>query len=392
MQKPAIPDNERERLKQIDIYQIKEISEEGDFDFITSISAKFCETKISLISLITEDKQWFLSHHGIDLKETSRDFSFCAHAINTPEVPFVVEDARKDERFRDNPLVTNDPNIIFYAGVPLVNQDGYVLGTLCVVDDKPKKLNEEQLDFLRKLAKQATNLLELRKKELEFSQANTELTKSLELLEETQLANNIGTWELDIATGQTIWTETVYQIHEVPLDFDHSKANGIEFYHPDHRSVIIDSLNNVIHKNERFDVNCLLITASGNQKWVRCTGRKLGDKVIGSFQDITEIKKNELKFQGIFNSTYSFLGILSREGILMEVNDTAVNMAGLKSGDVLGKYFWDCYWWQISEKTKEELKVNFQKALSGEAIVYEVDVWIADQTPITILFSLKPLQ
>lgn len=118
-------------------------------------------------------------------------------------------------------------------------------------------------------------------------------------------------------------------------------------------------------------------------------GKKL--QYLSLRTDITEKKEQEIKYKGIFNSTFSFIGLLNTEGILLEANDTAVNLAGLKHEDVIGKHFWDCYWWQISFKTQEELKANFQKALSGEAVEYEVAVWVANKTPITILFSLKPI-
>lgn len=391
MQKPNIPYNEEERLKELASFQILGIDEDTDFDFITTMAAHICGTKIALISLVTEDKQWFLSRYGLDVRETSRDFWFCAHAINTPSQPFIVENARKDSRFLDNPLTEGFPNVVFYAGIPLVSSNGLPLGSLCVIDDAPKKLTELQLSQLESLANQTMKLFELRRNQKQLMELNAELIKKNELFEETELANKIGSWELDIDTGQTIWTEMVYQIHEVPLGFDHNKVNGIEFYHPDYRELIIDALTACITENKRFDVECILITAKGNQRWVRSTGRKVGDKVIGSFQDITDIKQSELKFKGIFNSTFSFIGFLDTQGILLEANDTAVNMAGIKPKDVLGKYFWDCYWWQISEETRLQLKANFQKAVSGESVAYEVEVWIANQTPITILFSMKPV-
>lgn len=391
MQNPKIPSNEEERLKELASFQIVGIEEDQDFDFITDMAAKICSTKISLISLVTADKQWFLSHHGLEAKETSRDFSFCAHAIHTPNQPFVVEDAREDERFSDNPLTVDDPNVIFYAGIPLVSQNGLPLGSLCVIDDAPKKLTSDQLNQLQRLANQTIKLFELRRSQNELTALNLELQKNIELFKETEQANSIGSWELDIKSGQTKWTETVYRIHEVELNFDHNKHNAIEFYHPDYRKIIIDALTECIEKGKRLDVTCILITAKGNQRWVRSTGKKLGEKIIGSFQDITEIKQNELKFKGIFNSTFSFIGFLNTDGILLEVNDAAVKMVGLQQKDVIGKYFWDFYWWQISEKTKEDLKKNFAKALKGEAVIYEVEVWIAQETPITILFSMKPI-
>ncbi|MBY0486748.1 MAG: hypothetical protein K2P85_06125 [Flavobacteriaceae bacterium] len=113
MKKPEIPKNEIERLKELESYQIIGEMEDFDYDFLTQMASEICGTKISLISLITDEKQWFLSHNGLETRETPKEFAFCAHAINRPEEVFVIEDSRKDERFYDNPLVTGDPNVIF---------------------------------------------------------------------------------------------------------------------------------------------------------------------------------------------------------------------------------------------------------------------------------------
>jgi PAS domain S-box-containing protein len=396
MKYPDLPKNEKVRLQELHSYDILGESEQKDFDFLTRMAAEICGAKISLISLITEDKQWFLSHHGLDDRETPRNFAFCAHAINTPNEPFIVEDARKDERFHDNPLVKGKPNIIFYAGIPLVNENDAPLGSICVIDDAPRTINDEQLVSLRMLADQTMKLLELRRKSIRLAEKEKDLHKKDELLQVAQSINNIGVWELDLDTGKTSWSEEVYNIHEVDKNFDHDKVNGIEFYHPEDRSLIAEAIDHTIKSGERFDVTARFITAKNTHKWVRSTGQLFQSEdgkttLIGSFQDITELKESEQKFQGIFNSTFSFIGFLNPDGVLLDANDTALKMAGLTHEDVIGKKFWDCYWWQISEKTQNDLKENLQKALQGEEATYEVDIWIKDKKSITILFSLRPV-
>ncbi|MCC5915652.1 MAG: PAS domain S-box protein [Balneolaceae bacterium] len=396
MKKPDLPKNENERLQEIHSYDILDTEEHKDFDFLTRMAANICGAKISLISLVTEDKQWFLSHHGLGDRETPRNFAFCAHAINTPKEPFIVEDATKDERFADNPLVTGKPNVIFYAGIPLVNENDAALGSICVIDDAPRTISNEQLKSLRLLADQAIKLLELRRKNKQLSEKKKDLDKKSELLQVTLSMNKIGVWELDLDTGVTTWSDEVYHIHEVDKDFDHNKINGIEFYHPEDRSLITEAIDHAVKTGERFDVTARFITAKNTRKWVRSTGQLFQSEdgkttLIGSFQDITELKESEQKFQGIFNSTFSFIGFLNPDGVLLDANETALKMAGLTREDVIGKKFWDCYWWQISEKTQNELKKNIKKALHGEEVTYEVDVWIKDKKPITILFSLRPV-
>jgi signal transduction histidine kinase len=170
--------NETERLQLLNSYSILDTLPEEDFDNITAIASQICNIPISLITLIDNDRQWFKSHHGLDATETPRDYAFCAHAIHDNDKVFIVEDARKDERFHDNPLVTGSPKVVFYAGVPLNNNVGLPLGTLCVIDHKPNVLSEKQLKALKALADQVMNLLELRKNKLHLEQAILELEQT----------------------------------------------------------------------------------------------------------------------------------------------------------------------------------------------------------------------
>lgn len=183
MQLPEIPENEANRQAALKAYQILDTLSEAEYDEITALASFICETPISLISLIDDHRQWFKSNLGIDVTETPKEIAFCAHAINDPKNPLVVEDARKDERFFDNPLVTEQPNVVFYAGIPLVNEDGFALGTLCVIDQKPKELKPAQLKALQLLANQLMKLLELRKKSHHLTTINFELQTKNEALE-----------------------------------------------------------------------------------------------------------------------------------------------------------------------------------------------------------------
>ncbi|MEN3325153.1 ATP-binding protein [Mariniflexile soesokkakense] len=166
MEKPKDYLHESERLKDLESYSILDTLSESDYDDLTAIAAEICGTEISLISLIDDNRQWFKSSHGIDVSETPKEYSFCAHAINEPEHVFIVQDAREDVRFHDNPFVSNDPNIIFYAGVPLLSDNKHPLGTLCVIDYEPKSLSKSQIKSLKSLGNQVMNILNLRKTKL----------------------------------------------------------------------------------------------------------------------------------------------------------------------------------------------------------------------------------
>lgn len=174
---PEIPKNETERLRALNDYQILDTAPEDNFDEITQLATEICETPISLITLIDPTRQWFKSNHGLDSTETPRQYAFCAHAINNPYEVLEVRDARLDERFAENPYVKDDPNVIFYTGVPLVNPEGYPLGTLCVIDHKPKSLNATQLHSLKVLANQVVKLFELRKTNRKLVETQKQLEK-----------------------------------------------------------------------------------------------------------------------------------------------------------------------------------------------------------------------
>lgn len=179
---PKIPQNERERLNVLLTYQILDSSPEKDFDDIVKLASEICQTPVSAITLVDKDRQWFKSKIGLDVDETSRDSSFCAHAINNPDETLVITNALEDERFFDNPLVLNGPKIRCYVGVPLVDPSGMALGSLCVIDSEPRTLDNFQLLSLEKLANQVIKLLELRKKNYELLENhNSILTKYKDL-------------------------------------------------------------------------------------------------------------------------------------------------------------------------------------------------------------------
>lgn len=181
MEIPIKPAREAERLEALRDYNILDSAPEQDFDDIVELASMICETPISTITMIDEARQWFKAKVGLEDTETTRDTAFCAHAINQDEV-MIVTDATKDKRFVDNPYVTGSPDIRFYAGMPLVTPNGFKLGTLCVIDKKPKNLLPHQLFALQVLSKQVIKLMELRKKVYELEHMNGTHRKLLSVI------------------------------------------------------------------------------------------------------------------------------------------------------------------------------------------------------------------
>jgi GAF domain-containing protein len=163
MQKAPIPKNEKERLEALKKLQILDTPPEERFDRIAKTAQSFFDVPIALVTLVDANRQWFKTCIGLPIQETDRAISFCGHAIMQKE-PFIIEDALQDVRFSDNPLVTGEPHIRFYAGMPISTPDGNNVGTLCVIDTKPRKLSDEQIDNLVRLASWAE--LEINSKNL----------------------------------------------------------------------------------------------------------------------------------------------------------------------------------------------------------------------------------
>ncbi len=150
MKAPKIPKNEAERLHALRTLEILDTSHEERFDRVTRMAKRMFGVPISLVSLVDEDRQWFKSKQGLEASETPREISFCGHAINEDGI-FIIPNAIEDDRFHDNPLVINEPNIRFYAGYPLKLRLGVNIGTLCLIDSKPRTMDEEDKQLLSDL-------------------------------------------------------------------------------------------------------------------------------------------------------------------------------------------------------------------------------------------------
>lgn len=229
LKKPDIPQDEAVRLKTLRSLNILDTSSEERFDRLTRMAKRMFNVPIALVSMVDENRQWFKSCIGLSVSETSRDISFCGHAILGDDI-FVIPDATKDERFADNPLVLNEPHIRFYAGCPLRFTDGSKLGTLCIIDQKPRTLSDEDLEAIKDLASTA-------ERELAAIQLAT-------LDELTNIPNRrgfmmVGQHSLNLCVRQKIPASLVY------LDLDNFKPVNDTFGHAEGDNVLTTFANQI---------------------------------------------------------------------------------------------------------------------------------------------------
>lgn len=290
---PAYPDNEAIRLQELLSYQILDSEEELLYDNITKLAAEICGAKISLITFVDSNRQWFKSKFGIDTQETGRDLSFCAHCILNPDELLIIKNTHLDNRFHDNPLVTEDPNINFYAGVPLVNKNGAALGTLCVIHNEPKELTENQIEALQSLASQVIILLEYRKNEIELKKKSADLiSKSNEL--ENFFSLNLDLFCIANFNGKFV---KLNQVWESALGYSTNELlliNFLDLVHPEDLQATKKTIQKLENNEIVHSFTVRFRCKNGFYKTLEWNAHTVDNLMYAVARDVTEIKvKNE---------------------------------------------------------------------------------------------------
>lgn len=305
---------DEQRIQELLLYGILDTPSEENFDDITALAARYFDVPIALITLVDRDRQWFKSRVGLGVTQTARDIAFCDTAIQGTGV-MVVTDARSDARFASNPLVTGEPGIRFYAGSPLVTPQGHALGTLCIIDRRPRAFSAEQGDALTVLARQVGAHLELRRQKSELARALNQLRSEHERLkwarsqiEESDArmrlvlkGSNDGWWDRNLQTGRMFfssrgWEMLGYDNEELP--YDEQLWERLIF--PEDLAATNERLADLLKSGvENYAVELRLLHKEGRPVPVLCRGYVLRDdagraiRMSGTNTDLTQSRAAE---------------------------------------------------------------------------------------------------
>lgn len=379
-----IPENEKERLKALQEYVILDTLPESDFDGITQLAATICGVPVALITFIDEDRQIFKSHYGTEIQETPRHGSFCTHTLKSREL-FVVEDAENDPRFHDNLLVKGEMNIVFYAGVPLINHNGYALGTLCVIDHEPRSLSASQADSLRILANQVIQLLELRKKNAQLEASKNAYSSLFE-------QNPDGVFSFDL-NGRFLSANDVMLKMVGKTVRELRRTTFARYVSPAYMQLVTQTFSKAT-EGEPQNYNVEIISASGKKLIVNITnipnvsnGNIIG--VYGIAKDITEKHELQENLAMILNHTRETFMIVNKDLEIVFYNNSAWKSvsAQLDQNIYKGKSILDL----ADPKRIGYLKELYARVFEGEVSQTEIPLEMPGKETLWITNSFSPV-
>ena len=378
-----IPQNEVARLDALAQYNILDTLPEEEFDRLTQLASIICGVPIALITLIDKDRQWFKSKIGLETPETPRCISFCQYAINDESL-FEIEDATKDERFLSNPLVTDQPNIRFYAGYPLIDPDGYALGSLCVIDRKARKLTADQRRALTLLANEVVSQIVSRKKNAEKDKLEKMFNLSIDL---KCVAGTDGYFKkLNPAFTLTLgWT--IEELLAKPF---------YDFIHPDDVTTTFNEIKKLATGEKTINFENRFITKNGDYPSISWDA--ISDEITGELyavgRDISERKKAEEKlteYKHFFYNTANFSCIANVEGYFEVINSNFEKALGYSERELLESQFLSFVHPDDIDLTLKEIKklqrgattINFENRYRKKDGNYLWFDWHATPNPVT---------
>lgn len=399
---------DRERLQTLRSYEIMDTLPEPLYDEITQLAAAICNMPVSLISLLDDKRQYFKSYQGLEINQTPVEHSFCKYAIEDVEDVFIVEDASKDARFKQNPFVTSDPFVKFYAGIPLEVSGGMRLGALCVIDIKKNHLRPHQVNALRTLAKQVVQLFELRKSKKVTELQKERLAIKTERLQNVIKATDTGIWEWHVETGALELNQRFAEMLGTTLNGMKCRKmeDWMAWVHPADVKVLTHALDKARSQPQRFfDVNYRMKHVHGHWIWVNTKGKVMrqnqtGAPVVmyGTQMDITktydremELQKTKNNLNTLINGTEDLLWSLDTHFNLIVANkaykDLVLSITGRKTkpGDSV-------FFKEIEPETNEKWRAYYKRALQGERFSVKEKMENPQKPWVTYgLISLNPI-
>jgi PAS domain S-box-containing protein len=346
--------NESARQKALDSLRILDTPPEAAFDQITRWISLVCETPIALVSLVDHQRQWFKARHGLAAQETPREISFCGHAIQGTEI-FEIQDAREHPDFCDNPLVTGEPRIGFYAGAPLITSQGHRVGTLCVIDHQPRKLTPFQRQSLRFGADQVMALMELRLYRESVDQVRMQL-------EEAQSTAKVGSWQYHLETGEQSWSSEHYRIFEIPEPQAQEDLYRMyrERIHPEDLPELDRLIQRALQTGEGFVYDHRVSLDGGKRiKYVQGIGKVTRDSagkpilISGTCRDKTQDVQNETQYRALVEALAEGVVVQDAQGQIIEFNPAALRILGLTEDQIRGRTSMDPKWRAFREDGKD---------------------------------------
>ncbi|MEQ8480365.1 MAG: EAL domain-containing protein [Hoeflea sp.] len=292
-----IPRNEIDRLAALKKLRILDTEPTAEFDAVVEMAAAILDAPVALVSFLDQTRQWFKAKKGIDVSHTCREIAFCNHTIFENRI-FQIEDATRDERFRRNPLVTGEPHIRFYIGVPLSLDGRTNIASLCVIDTVPRRATEAQITQLLKLRDVVISLIRTHRIAIDARTAENNARQRGKLLSQVERMSKIGAWSLDTGRQTTRWSPRTFEIHELEADEPPSLEGAIAFYPEYERERLTEAVRKCMEDGQAYQIECDFITALGNRRRVRTSGEmERGDDgtkhLIGIIKDITDQHEHE---------------------------------------------------------------------------------------------------
>jgi PAS domain S-box-containing protein len=404
---------EARRLAALARYRILDTPREADFDDIAELASEICGTPIALVNLIADGRQWFKAEVGLGVRETPLETSFCGHAILEEDF-MLVPDAARDPRFERNPLVTGAPGLRFYAGALLKTDDGFPIGTLCVLDHRPRTLTEQQIRALKRLARQVMSQLEQRRAEAALRESEARFRHMAD------------------SAPALIWmTDAEGQVAFANMHYDHMFGRpAAEMLGGGWREVIlpedVDAFDGAFQAafqaRRPFRVEVRVRGKDGEVRWLRCEGvPRLDDGhaflgYTGCNVDITDAKaaeaelrrlaetleqrveartaelaESERRFRAIFDTTFQLTGLGTLDGTIIVVNRAALEAARATHEQVAGAKMWEAPWWASSPGEVRRVREGVARVAAGEFVRYESELVLPEVGRRVFDFSMKPV-